>query len=342
LRIVKLGKPESGMPEQNWPKYFEPADARIDPRATRIDSLSLKELRIVRNIHLPESDFTLHGGAFKIQAGYNTVLQALPDENAVRIEFVPGEGQGVYPGCQDEPSLYMINDVTPDKFGRLIIKATDCYAITAEENRILLRNDCKVCCECSDYVKVYEAIRRLFHRYKELAKRAELARQKFIANIQRWELARECRRKQTLRAITVALPECRLAVAAGVCNQSDFPLKDVRVRITFYGPRGCVICNTVYRRGNVDVQEGKDKSHILKPYTLEGEWPTYEAAFECIHPATNGYVMFLVQYDHCTGKEVKIVVELLDKDRNVLEYIEKAEDESILFKDRSGGDCCKD
>ena len=327
---------------RNWDRYFEPAESTLDPRTVERAVPSVTSLRIATSLTDTSSDILLPAGKVLWRAGYNMLLtpETVEDVDGSRryepvlLEAVPGAGLGQYPGCEATPVLRRINGVTADEAGNLRVDALECYRlerpiaesdpeatgsvgfteytylgpvrnIRLQPAALKLSNDCGPCCECDDFVNVYEAIRKISNRYAELGRRAELVRDQYRENITRWEAQRECRQANLIQVAMMPLGPCRLAVAASLCNGTSEPLLDAEVSLdlTASSIAGCVVCGTTYRRGNVDPYRNVPPSRLM-PYKLGGGWPIFTANFDCINEGENGYVTFVLQFAGCTAADV--------------------------------------
>ena len=163
-------------------------------------------------------------------------------------------------------------------------------------------NDCGPCCECQDFINVYEAIRKLMTKYNELGKRAEAVRDLYLANKKRWEDSKSCRAGQNLRIISHAVPICRAALAVGICNNTDEKITDVTLTIDFTGSDrdGHILANTTIRSGN----EGPTPADRTTVYELQGSWPNYTAHFDCISPGRMGQVTFMMKFPDCIDGDI--------------------------------------
>jgi hypothetical protein len=183
--------------------------------------------------------------------------------------------------------------------------STDTNAIVITPGTVQIFNDCGPCCECQDFINVYEGIRKLVEKYNELGKRAEAVRDLFQANKQRWETSKTCREGQNLRITSHAVPVCRAALAFGICNNSDEKIEDVTLTIDFTGSAraGHILANTTVRNGN----EGPTPSDRTTVYELDGAWPVYTAHFDCISPGRMGSITTMMKFPDCNeGDTIKV------------------------------------
>jgi len=184
--------------------------------------------------------------------------------------------------------------------------AKDFDRVELMPHTLTINNDCGPCCECQDFFNVYEGIRRLYNKYAALAKRAEAVRDQFKLNGERWEASRECRSDTLLRASMFPFVECKVAVAVGMCNNTDKPIKDFTLVMDFSGSAGlaCTLCDSVARKGNTD-PAGRQSPYKLEPYKLSGEFPQFRATFDCLEPGLNAFVTF--QLDFSPGSDGQVV-----------------------------------
>jgi hypothetical protein len=343
LRLTLYRTWAIGETPRNWPRYFEPLDARLDPRTYERVVSQVTELRVGTALVDTSGDVVIPAGSPVVwQAGYNSILdvQSQTDVDGTRrvtnvlLEAVPGAGLGQYPGCDAVPVLRRINGVTADDAGNLRLDAAECYRleqpilesdpeavselgpleytylggtrnIRLNQATLKISNDCGPCCECDDFVNVYEAIRRVSNRYAELGRRAEAVRDQYKENIDRWNAQKSCRQANLLQMALLPIGSCRLAVAASLCNGTTEPLLDGELTLDFSASTiaGCVLCGTTYRRGNVDPYRNIPPSQLM-PYKLGGEWPLFTASFDCINEGENGYVTFVLQLPGCTASDI--------------------------------------
>lgn len=335
LRVVVYTVQETA---RAWPAIIEPTDGRIDPRclcalpphltrlAVKLENGSVQDLPAETNL--------VFSGGYNVELA--TVVTAAAGGDAggdIELSVVPGAGLGRYPGCDETVFVQMINKVSPDSRGNIALKfagpglnEAHCYrlerptaavdiveggfdALAIEPNTIKLVNNCEPCCKCEDFVKVYQAIRRLYNKYKRLGRRAEAVRDQLKRNIDRWRANSECRRTMSLRVAVVPLAACRVGVGAGLCNNSAEKVSNITLKLEFSGeaPAGCVRCSSVLRSGNVDPTSTAPPSRQV-PYKLRGAWPTFYADFDCINSGTLGSVVFQLEFTGQTGQELTLTV----------------------------------
>lgn len=337
LRVVKFEGWDPNRTPRNWPEYLEPTSAILDPRTVQSATPTITSLEVdtVDEDNQPESFLvdTRHG--LILAGGYNVELARLAGVNAdgqplshtISLSAEANGGLGRYPGCAAPDAIYSINDSTPNERGNLTLDAPGCYRVQPivkrvvsvasetdfeiveiERGKLLVTNDCGPCCTCEDFSRVYEAIRRVWLKYKQLGKRAEAVRDLYEANIARWEANRACRAGTTLRCVMLPVYPCRAAIGIGLCNNTDAPLRDVEIEIDFgrggTTAGGCVVCGATLRRGNLDAQRSVPTG-IWQPYKLIGEFPVLRAKFDCIGPGELGTIVTQLEFpDGSDGDQV--------------------------------------
>lgn len=158
---------------------------------------------IQRSVMTIGADVYQFDGFVELVDGYNIGLSldttyvpsAIParTQHRVVIEAVPGDGLGLYPICQETtPPIFTINGISPDDQGNFTLAPEGCYRGEMPvndvgmppwpilPNRYKLHNDCSPCCECSDYVYVYDVLfRKVYERAKTVSTSLYAARDQY-------------------------------------------------------------------------------------------------------------------------------------------------------------------
>jgi hypothetical protein len=119
----------------------------------------------------------------------DTVGQEVRPATVLRVDMVPGAGEGKYLRCAPV-ELRTINGLGPDTQGNFHLHLKDCYwlerpldsapivggeqvdqSATVYPNRLQLHNACEECCACSDYVRVYENLSTLWTMAQSVSNR---------------------------------------------------------------------------------------------------------------------------------------------------------------------------
>lgn len=333
LRVVKYAAWEEPEPLYAWPVYFEPANAQLDPRtlqaATDVVSTLIFETGDHQGKNAEEHTLTEQGPVV-FSGGYNVTFATVEDEVVggqrrvinIDVDVQANTGLGAFPGCDETLPLRRVNDVAATESGNFSLAADGCPNIVpvlegeateptetefgtqaVDHGAFTVTDSCGPCCSCQDFLNVYAALKRLWSRYAELARRAEAVRDLMRENNKRWEEQRTCRKAAALRGAVMPIIPNTVAAAAGICNNTDSPLRNVEIKLDFTesdtGEDGCVVCNSSIRRGNFDAKS-KLPSGIWQQYKLVGEWPVFYAEFDCINVGDMGSVAFRLDF---TGDE---------------------------------------
>jgi sugar lactone lactonase YvrE len=331
LRLVVYTVQESPIA---WDEVIEPTDGRLDPRTIELIPANVAQLAVRTEdgtiVELPP------GTNVVLQNGYNTVLatEAFDVNGGVAgvvltVNADQGSGLGRYPGCESTIYLQTINKVGPDDKGNIRIKFAgpgaskqNCYwlerpvsdvsdndEVSVAPNTLKLHNNCGPCCKCSDMLNVYQAIRRLYNKYKRLGRRAEVVRDTLRRIHDRWKENAQCRSATALRAALMPLNNCKMAFGVGLCNNLADSIKGIRLKIDFTGSSvtGCLRCASVYRGGNVDPTKSIPRGRPW-PYKLSGTWPIFYADFDCVDAATLATITGQLELDGVTGDTITVTV----------------------------------
>ena len=225
--------------------YRSPDDAILDERVSEQLPRRINSIRIGLE--------TIQGGHVILEEGYNTGLTpaavatvGLRRRTLLNVASSPGLGTGRYSDCSDAaPYIKRINSITADERANFRLDATDCYRVEvpvtdqggqAEMTPATLQivNDCGPCADCNDFVRVYEAVRRLYNKYKELGQRAEAARDQYKDIVERWEEESQCRLDNKLQLQVIPVVANRAAVSIGFCNldKPEEELPGLRLTLT--------------------------------------------------------------------------------------------------------------
>lgn len=207
-------------------------------------------------------------GNVQFRAGYN-ISMAGADADApadggryrttVSMDAVPGAGTGRLNGCEElTPVIRKINQEGPDCGGNFKIEVDPCMRVslplrvtgdmgdvrtaefaaaglTAEEARHALRftSDCHPCCECDYFVRTYRGLKRMWNRWRDIASKAETARDVYEENRTRWMDSKDCRSSTPARLVVTSDFTCKTFVGGSFCNFTTCCLSPVELRFTF-------------------------------------------------------------------------------------------------------------
>jgi hypothetical protein len=136
--------------------------AAVEFRPNRVDKLTFKD-------YLGTTHDLL--GDVGVYEGYNVELAA--DANGVLLTAAPGLGLGRDDSACVGPPLppwaqYLVNlsGTLPDEDGNVNIDSGNCYRVEPDpvNHRLLVYNDCQVCCTCDDYANYAKTFDNLLQR----------------------------------------------------------------------------------------------------------------------------------------------------------------------------------
>lgn len=317
---------------------------------------------------------TVQADTVEFQNGYNTeLLTETPDladgarrTTVVGMTAIPGGGSvGRFgPGCEEgvDPAIRRVNSIGPNARGNFTLDASGCYRVqrpiqsvlTAGDIRdvqvrnhaVQVANDCGPCCDCDDFINVWEALRKLRNRYSDLVSTAQAVRDQYHANRQRWLDSAECRDNRKLRIAVAPICPGELGVAVGYCNNSPDCLVGLVIHMSFQytdmrddpctrnqvtGEQGSnkdtpitavttatfdeLVCQSTFRAGNVDPDTVKGNSGGASKvarefYKLGGGWPHYWAQWDAVEPGGMASVTFRLKFsDIVSSDRIELVAE---------------------------------
>lgn len=244
-RLVFMRSYRSWETPRTYDSYIVPASAELDART--YERLPLRVLAF-------EVGNQIIAGDVVFQAGYNIALSG--DETArqdgaafidqINMDAVVGAGLGRLPGCAEEAILLRtINSVGPDPGGNFTVELGDCYraqlplfiednggrrtgqyshpGYTTEQAHSMIRvyNDCKPCCECDYFYRVYKGLVRVYDRWAADTAQGEAIRDQVQTEIDRWNTEYQCRLNNSVNLLISPEGSCKAGVAGAFCNFTD-------------------------------------------------------------------------------------------------------------------------
>jgi hypothetical protein len=316
--------------------YLEPAAAEgtLDERVSLATppqvQILVPDMQGVLDV-VPES--------LRLKSGYNVVLVSQEDVSGPRpvttitIDVEPGAGRGRAPAdCAELSSsaIRRINGVEANA-GNFQLDAKDCLRLArplselsigedglrellSTAGALQLSGDCEACCKCDDYIRLYEADRRLRNRLAEVVLRAHAVRDAYVQNLTSFLRSKKCREARRLRV--VAEPNCGMNgdFAAAYCNNSGECKTHVVLLLSFSvgaGFSGYPVQQpyTTHRAGNTSFP-GAQSTPSRTLYELNGSWPYYWAYFEQIRPGASGTVWWRLQFpDGADNTQLTVAVD---------------------------------
>ena len=337
---------------RTYDEYIEPVSSTLDARVVWQYPRRVNTLRVGLTSLQEETIEFQNGYNMNIVANTPNLVDGERRETVITFNAPPGGGNlGRFgPGCDDSvfPPIRRINNIGPADRGNFIMDATGCYRIQRPVQEVLtegeirdiqirnhtlqITNDCGPCCECDDFINVWEAIRRLRNRYAALVADAQEVRDLYHANRERYQKSQDCRLNDRLRVVVSPVCPDELGVAVGYCNNSEDCLQNVVIHMSFQYMDGTsspctkgevtgqggdaagdpiaavttpmlreVACQSTFRTGNTNPDSNKGtsggaSSSARQFYKLGGEWPHFWAHWDAVEPGGMAAVTFRLRF----------------------------------------------
>lgn len=234
-------------------------------------------------------------GVVELEGGFNTNVGLATGADAhtttrgrqrVRIDVAPGLGLGRVPTCEKDVRLLTVNGIGPDDNGNIRLDAVDCYrwelprvqetapgVWQLEPSKLMFFQQCEPCCQCIDYITVYDdLLRSAYNRGKLASIGIYSARDEYLMLIERMEAERACRQKRWVEVRATALHGWTLSVQAIINNDGpcDAEFVEMEVAIEAYTDDGEPVLGQIV--GNTAILYNEEKQS--QPITLTGDYPT--------------------------------------------------------------------
>jgi hypothetical protein len=194
-------------------------------------------------------------------------------------------------------------------------------------------NDCGPCCECDDFLAVYEAIRQLRNKYASMIERAKTVRDTYASNKERFLASKSCREGNRLRIVVRTYCPSLLDIVVGYCNTTDECINNIVIPISFVysdlaGDKdpfaeslpltaestdiGVIAPGLTYRAGNYGMLPSRGGLDRGSPelYAMAGTWPWYWVTFEGLQSGVLGQVHFQIYFPQAvSGARAEIVLD---------------------------------
>lgn len=285
--IARLLLKDAEIGNYSWPA--QPADAFLVAFATQTKPLSLRTLT--------KDPFTFDG-TIEILAGFNTALvptvnpefeDSAPQRgrNFVRIDLSAGLGEGVYLDCEQyEPPIFTINGISPDENGNLALDPRDCYRLEVpidemaqggvpgppwhiKSHTLQIDNDCAPCCDCEDYIYVYDELERsVYNRAKILSDRIYTVRDAFAQLVAQAAQEKSCRETVTVDLKVIPRHGWTATIQVTIRNNQPCPVDYIYLDYEFGGvTRAEYVSGSGYFNSKTSKQERFDPT-ISDPCAL--------------------------------------------------------------------------
>lgn len=322
--------------------YIEPAAAQLDGRVPYQIPKRVTSFRIGLSTLKAANVVFRNGFNTKVIAADPVVVDGDRRTTDVTLSAEAGSGAGRFgPACDELDSpIRRINGVGPNDRGNFLLDATDCYRVERpvqstlqasprqvqiRDHTLRISNDCGPCCECDDFIAVWEAIRKLTVKYTDLITRTQAARDQYHANRQRYLDDLECRLDDRLRFLMEPICPDEVGVAVGWCNNTTQCLTGLIIHISFAyvdGTGKCTAlgggaltasttavfselpCASTFRDGNIIKSPLGETPGRRELYTLGGTWPHFWAIWDQVDPGGMATATFRIKFDTPTPTQV--------------------------------------
>jgi hypothetical protein len=242
-----------------------------------------------------------------LRAGYNVGLSAVPltdglrTGSTIKIDVIPGAGDGRYPGCDAiDSALRSIGGVGPDALGNLTLDLDRCLwarpaqtdhgdTIELTPGSLVLGNDCPPCCQCSDFIELKRGIDDEYAQHAQIADDVSQLRDQLRSLIVRWNEAAACRESHAVVVTVYTAGRQYADIHVQLFNRSAVCLTGVTatilidiVPITTF----TVVPQTTY---------ASDLYGTLAKASLLGSGPVRTILFDRIQPGATAVVRFRIQ-----------------------------------------------
>ena len=172
----------------------------------------------------------------------------------VRIDTSEGLGLGNYLDCDPaDPPVVTINGIGPDSNGNLALNGDDCYRLEIpideaaqgalpgppwhlEDNTLKIYNNCAPCCDCEDYIHVYDDLERtVYARAKAVSDKIYSTRDSFRELVEKVNQEKACREVPTLQVRLVSRPGWTATVQAIIRNNQACQVDYIYLDFAFGG-----------------------------------------------------------------------------------------------------------
>jgi len=164
---------------------------------------------VLESITVGEDTLT---GSVSFDNGYNALMDidygSTGAERRISLHGIPGEGLGKFALSEPrEVYLSTLMSVLPDEHGHLYLDGDPCYFFHPEFEEDLswpypdyqLTSTCTACCDCLEYVKLYEMLRSITNRASSMAVDIDYAKSRYYTGSSMFES------EKTTRAVVYSI-----------------------------------------------------------------------------------------------------------------------------------------
>jgi hypothetical protein len=182
--------------------------------------------------------------------GFNTDISIGQEARKIVIDALPGLGLGEAPGCPEPGEavdLKTINGQPANAAGNFTLSSSGCSAYVVAilpdpekppapgkpddykfgvagmadsegNNRLIAKNNCKPCYDCSYFIQTYRGLARQHAKYRTLAQYAEITGGAYKDNRELWIEEKTIRERENLKIALRSDGKCKVSWAVSFCN----------------------------------------------------------------------------------------------------------------------------
>lgn len=257
---------------QTYDDYIEPASGvlQVDTwykMPKRITSLqvgvtTVNQTNVVTfsegyNMSIGQSDLAIAAQPLPRFGDAKPLVEGTRASSSVLFASESGAGLGIFPGCSDQVlEIKTLNRVASNAYQNFTYDTEGCirsqrpvgltssfprefdyasFVLPAAEAAAAIEtlNDCTNCCDCTYFAQTYQGLKRQWFLYRDVAEQAETARNLYQENIDRWEIQKTIRERDTLRLRVSMNGSCKVDWGFAHCNASRCCITNVKADITF-------------------------------------------------------------------------------------------------------------
>jgi hypothetical protein len=330
LRATRHTAPKTGEIPMTLSEIIVPTNGEMDGRTYNRLPNRVKSFKV--GLITVKAENVIWEEGFNLNMDVQDIVSVEGGRRVQPIAFraQPGDGIGQVPACDEEdPPVRRINTVGPDDSGNFKVDTADCYRVqrpvditnerprqasiaadglTAEQAAaaIEILNDCGPCCECDDFVRTYEGLRKLDNRYISLGGRAEGARDQLGLNLTRWENGRLCRVENPFRVVVLQEYLCTTAIGLNFCNLTEGCITPLTIRLTMQVFKDGVIDPSITATTFVcpeTVKNGTDTNYEDRVYEMDGTYPVFDTRFDVADPQQSVKIRTRLKFNGCTDDQ---------------------------------------
>jgi hypothetical protein len=298
----------------------------------------------------------LTGAPVDFVNGYNTDFTTqVPAAHAGQIAYKqigldagPGDGLGRYPGCvSPELDILTINKVQPNQYGDFLLAAGNCYWIrqpsllvaanprTALVSPATLQigNDCGPCCDCSDFVTVYNQLTALAGQYQGIGNSAQQTKNELTELVTIFSCIAQCIQSHPMQLQVLSGAGGLISTVASFSNATDQPIGPVTLQLDLTHDAAAIgsspVCGVLptIQPSSVYVKNSSPPSFTRG--TLIGSYPHVSYTWNQVRPRDFVSLRFVVQVANSAPAMLFATLTGSANNRPLLQQIKQSETTTI-------------